>query len=98
MDVDGENPDLRRFASHCADGGGAAWVAEQDGEIAGMIGTAPLGAGEWETKRLYVDGALRGTGIAKRLLATAEGLAQERGAQRLVLWTDTRFDRAHRFY
>ena len=98
MDLDGENPELRRFASYCAEAGGAAWVAGRDGEVAGMIGTAPLGAGEWEIKRLYVNSALRGSGLARRLLATAEGFAQESGAGRLVLWTDTRFDRAHRFY
>jgi ribosomal protein S18 acetylase RimI-like enzyme len=98
MDLDGENPELRRFASYCAAGGGAAWVAEESGEIAGMIAAVPLGPGEWEVKRLYVDGASRGTGLARRLLALAESHARDGGAQRLVLWTDTRFDRAHRFY
>jgi GNAT superfamily N-acetyltransferase len=32
------------------------------------------------------------------LLAIAEAHARARGATRLVLWSDTRFDRAHRFY
>ena len=100
MDVDGENPELRRFASHCADGGGAAWVAEQDGEIAGMIGVTRLGdRGDWEIKRLYVAARLRGGGLARRLLAEAEGRAISSGhGRRLLLWTDTRFERAHRFY
>ena len=40
----------------------------------------------------------RGTDLAPRLLATAEAHARAAGATRLVLWSDTRFDRAHRFY
>ena len=35
---------------------------------------------------------------ATRLLETAEAHARAAGATRLVLWSDTRFDRAHRFY
>ena len=38
MDLDGENPELRRFASHCAERRGAAWVAERDaGEPATQV-------------------------------------------------------------
>ena len=37
-------------------------------------------------------------GLAPALLATAEAHARAAGATRLVLWSDTRFDRAHRFY
>jgi len=41
---------------------------------------------------------LHGTGLGHRLLDTAEAHAITAGAARLVLWSDTRFDRAHRFY
>ena len=41
---------------------------------------------------------LHGGGLGHRLLDTAEAHARAAGAQRLVLWSDTRFDRAHRFY
>ena len=98
MDLDGENPELRRFASYCAQQGGAAWAAEQGSEIVGMVATVPLRKGEWEIKRLYVASPLRGTGLAQTLLTAAEGFAAEHGAGRLVLWSDTRFDRAHGFY
>jgi len=99
LDVDGENPDLRRFASYCAERGGAAWTAERAGEVVGMAGVVRLGNdGDWQIKRLYVADALRGTGLARAMLATAEGYAATQGASCLVLWTDTRFDRAHRFY
>lgn len=96
MDLDGENPELRRFASHCAEHGGAAWVAEG---VAGVVAAVPLEEdGAWEIKRLYVDRAQRGTGLAQALLETAEAHATAQGAVRLVLWSDTRFDAAHRFY
>ncbi|MGC8469808.1 MAG: GNAT family N-acetyltransferase, partial [Acetobacteraceae bacterium] len=52
----------------------------------------------WEIAKLYVAPAWRGRGLAERLLATAEARASGQGAQWLVLWSDTRFAPAHRFY
>jgi GNAT superfamily N-acetyltransferase len=45
-----------------------------------------------------LDRSLRGTGLADRLLDRAEAHAIAAGARWLALWTDTRFERAHRFY
>jgi GNAT superfamily N-acetyltransferase len=99
LDVDGELPELRALATHFAEAGGALWTAECNGRVAGMIGTRPLdGDGAWEICRLYVAAEQRGNGLARSLLDAAEGHARAAGAARLVLWTDTRFDRAHRFY
>ncbi len=96
MDLDGENPELRALASYYAGQGGALWVAERKA-ILGMVATAPAEDG-WEVERLYVARPERGTGLAQALLGTAEAHAIAQGAQRLVLWSDTRFLRAHRFY
>lgn len=98
LDVDGEVPELRALASHYAGKGGALWAVEDGGRLAGMIGVAPAGGGSWEIGRLYVLAGHRGSGLAQRLLGTAEAHARERGASTLHLWTDTRFERAHRFY
>jgi len=99
MDVDGENPELRAFATHAARKGGIAWGAERDGALAGMVATWPLGHDSaWEVARMYVARTERGTGLAHRLLDMAEARAREAGARRLVLWSDTRFEAAHRFY
>jgi len=96
FDVDAELPELHALASHFAARGGRVWLSE---EGHGMIATRPLGADEaWEICRLYVDAAARGTGLAHALLDAAEGHARAQGAERLVLWTDTRFDAAHAFY
>lgn len=42
--------------------------------------------------------ARHGTGLGQQLLDVAETHAIAAGAARIVLWSDTRFDRAHRFY
>lgn len=102
LDVDGEVPELRALAAYFARARGALWAAEgEDGRIIGMVGTRPLrgdAEGGWEICRMYVAAEARGTGLAQRLLGTAEAHARAAGARRLVLWTDTRFARAHAFY
>jgi GNAT superfamily N-acetyltransferase len=52
----------------------------------------------WEICRVYVQPSQHGSGLGHRLLDIAETHAIASGAARLVLWSDTRFDRAHRFY
>lgn len=99
LDVDGEVPELRALATWFRDQGGALWAAERDGRLIGMIGTRPLKEdGAWEICRMYVDAGARGAGLAADLLRTAEAHARDAGAERMVLWTDTRFTRAHGFY
>ncbi len=99
FDLDGEVPELRALASHYAAKQGALWVGEAEGRVVGMVGAAPSGgAGAWEIGKMYVEPGFRGGGLAHTLLAAAEAHAAERGAGRIELWSDTRFDRAHRFY
>ncbi len=99
VELDGEVPELRALATHFAARGGTLWVAEAAGEIVGMIGAAPEAPdGNWQIGRMYMASAARGSGLAQRLLDTAEAHARARGAASLSLHSDTRFDRAHRFY
>ncbi|GAA0568771.1 hypothetical protein GCM10009416_03760 [Craurococcus roseus] len=99
MDVDAEMPELRALATHFGKAGGALWAAEEDGRLVGMVATRPLRHDEaYEICRMYVAREARGTGLARRLLTLAEGWARDAGAARMVLWTDTRFEAAHRFY
>ncbi|QYU65996.1 GNAT family N-acetyltransferase [Leptolyngbya sp. 15MV] len=99
LDVDGEVPELRALATHFAQAGGAAWAAEHEGRIVGMAATRPMHQDRaFEICKVYVAKTMRGTGLAHRLLDTAEGFARDAGAERLILWTDTRFLSAHRFY
>jgi len=102
MDVDGEMPELRALASYYQSAGGALWLAEDRDNPIGMIATRPLKPGErsgaWEICRVYVDPAHHGSGAGHALLDVAEAHAVAAGASRLVLWSDTRFERAHQFY
>ena len=99
MDVDGELPELRALATYFAKAGGALWSAEQEGCVIGMAATRPMEQdAAFEICKVYVAKDARGTGLAHDLLRAAEAHARAAGAERLVLWTDTRFATAHRFY
>ncbi len=98
MDVDGEVPELRALATYISEKNGALWTAEAGSRVVGMIATYPEVSDTWAISRMYVERAHRGTGLAHRLLDTAERHAVAAGATHLALWSDTRFERAHRFY
>lgn len=101
MDVDGEMPELHALATYYARAGGMLWVAEAAGSVVGMAATRPLGADDpasWELCRVYVHPSQHGGGLGHALVGEAETFAMGAGATRMVLWSDTRFDRAHRFY
>lgn len=98
--VDEEMPELRRPASHFAAKGGALWIADGDGgRIAGSLGVVPVPEqNAVELSKVYVDPAFRGAGLAQALFAKAMGFAEQGGFTEIVLWSDTRFARGHRFY
>jgi GNAT superfamily N-acetyltransferase len=98
LDIDGEVPELRRLASYYAQLGGALWVADGSRGIQGMVATRPLDPESWELCKMYVERGARRTGLAHALASAVEDYARVRGAACIKLWTDTRFDRAHRFY
>jgi GNAT superfamily N-acetyltransferase len=98
FDVDAEMPELHTLASYYTAKGGALWAAEGNGAIIGMVATIPRGDGAWEICRVYALPSTHGGGLGHLLLNQAEAHARSQGATRLVLWSDTRFDRAHRFY
>jgi len=49
-------------------------------------------------KRLYLESSLRGGGHANRLLDWALTRSRSLKRPRIELWSDVRFERAHRFY
>ena len=98
LDVERDAPGLLAPTAYYAAQGGALWIAEDTGVVTGMIAAVPRDAGAWEVCRVYVHPGRHGTGLAHQLLDTAEAHALSAGAARLLLWTDTQFDRAHRFY
>ena len=98
LDIDGEVPELRAIATHHAGNGGRFWVAENDGRILGCVGVLPGPDNTFELKKLYVAKDARKMGVGKRLVSLVEAEAMSRGAKAIDLWSDTRFEDAHRLY
>jgi GNAT superfamily N-acetyltransferase len=66
---------------------GAFFIAWRDGEAVGCAGWRSHAEGDeiGEVKRLYVDPAARGTGVAVALMATVEESARDHGRRRMIL-------------
>lgn len=78
---------------------GALWVAhDAAGRIVGSIAAERTDAATVEFHRLYLDARLRGAGHGRRLMLEAIAWARRAGCRDVVLWSDTRFDDAHRLY
>ena len=93
-----EVPDLFDLERRYGGATGAFWVARMDGRVVGSVGVERLPDGGAELHRLYLDATLRGRGVGRALVEAVLGWCRGAGIRRLVLWSDTRFDRAHRLY
>ena len=89
-DARGYHADLRNVEAAYA----AFFVAELDGRIVGTAGLSREGSLE----RLYVLSDARGAGAGSALLAAVADEARRRGHAQLEIWTDKRFEDAHRLY
>ena len=102
--VDEEAPELRQPATAYARLLGNAWVAIAEGndggpEIVGFAAYAPTDApGMARIHKLYVNKDYRGAGIGPRLAALAEDAACTHGADIIMVYADSRFERAQRMY
>ena len=78
---------------------GAMWVIrDRDGVVVGSIAAQRIDGPTVELHRLYLDAHLRGQGLGRQLVETAVEWARNHGAWRIELWSDTRFEDAHRLY
>lgn len=98
VEPEGIDSDLNNYASELQKIGGQGFVVEHSDNIIGLVSGAPICADRYQLKKLYVHEQARGSGLATLLVSVIEDLAQRAGAKSLELWSDTRFDRAHRFY
>jgi N-acetylglutamate synthase-like GNAT family acetyltransferase len=73
-------------------------VARLDGRVVGSVGVERLDARSSELHRLYLDADLRGRGLGRALVETVLDWCRQHEIRQLVLWSDTRFDLAHRLY
>ena len=99
LDVDAEAPELRAIRSHFRRLDGRFWVAETNGELVGSVGFAPSEEPDGiELRKLYVAARARRRGLGGQLCERVEAAARSRGARFVELWSDTRFEDAHRLY
>ena len=93
-----EIPDLLDFDAHYVPPRGAFFVARGADTIVGSVGVERLDALTAELHRLYLDADRRGRGTGRALVETVLAWCRARTIGELILWSDTRFDLAHRLY
>jgi len=93
-----EVPDLFRFDQHYAAPRGAFFVVREANVVVGSVGVERVDDGAAELHRLYLDAQLRGRGTGKVLVEAVLEWCRAQKISRLILWSDTRFDQAHRLY
>lgn len=83
-------------------GGGEFWVlADEDGVVRATCALRLERSGPRvgaELKSMYVDIPWRRRGLGRALARWVIDAARAAGARELVLWSDTRFEPAHRMY
>lgn len=95
-----EFPELRNPASSFAAKGGRLWIADAPGGgIAASLGATPVREqNAVEITKVYAGPTFRGSGLAQALFVEALAFARAGGFAEMMLWSDTRFARGHRFY
>ncbi|HEY7538945.1 MAG TPA: GNAT family N-acetyltransferase [Methylomirabilota bacterium] len=93
-----EVPDLFRFDQHYAAPRGAFFIVREGDVVVGSVGVERLDDTSAELHRLYLDARLRGRGTGRALLEAALDWCRTEEIPRMILWSDTRFDQAHRLY
>lgn len=93
-----EVPDLLDFERHYQGPHGEFFVIRDETLIVGSVGVERLDGATAELHRLYLDTHLRGQGTGRALVGAVLDWCRAQGISRLVLWSDTRFDLAHRLY
>lgn len=98
LDVEREETYLLAPGEYFRARGGEFWVAEESGAVRATIAVSMLDAKTAELKSLYVKKDFRKKGLGKALTGLAVNFAQNKAAAEIILWSDTRFTRAHRLY
>jgi GNAT superfamily N-acetyltransferase len=93
-----EVPDLRDFDRHYQAPNGVFFVLRESGLVVGSVGVERLDTEAAELHRLYLDAHLRGQGRGRALVNAVLDWCRAQRISHLLLWSDTRFDLAHRLY
>lgn len=98
LDLEGIDADLPELPRRLREAGGEGWVVEEGGHAVAMIGWAPVDDLTGELKRLYIDPPARRRGLGAALVELVVDAVRSSGRSRVELWSDTRFEDAHRLY
>ncbi|RLB63418.1 MAG: GNAT family N-acetyltransferase [Deltaproteobacteria bacterium] len=94
-----EMPELRSIATTFEQHGGQFWCAFRDQQLIGSVGWTPATEGVGvELKKLYVVKAQRRHKLGHVLTSRVEVAGRAAGCGFVELWSDVKFDAAHRFY
>jgi putative acetyltransferase len=93
-----EVADLFDFDAHYAAPRGAFWVVVEGDRVVGSVGVDHKGGDVAELHRLYLDPDQRGRGLGETLVGLVLDWCRTQSIARLKLWSDTRFEHAHRLY
>lgn len=78
--------------------GGDFWVVVEDGQIIATVAVMMNDEETAELKSLYVHKDFRRGGLGEKLTKMTLDFSREKGARKMILWSDTRFTKAHRLY
>jgi len=95
------DPNLDELYALYSQPGHAYWVVEQDGQVVGGGGVAPLSCSEpdiCELQKMYFLPVVRGQGLAKKLALQALDHARAQGFKRCYLETTAFLTEAIRLY
>jgi len=90
--------EVDRLAEYYASRDGAFFVAHDGETLAGMFGLEGIGKPSAELRRMYVEQAYRGSGLARKMLEYAERVCREAGTPVLTLSTSELQQAALAFY
>jgi ribosomal protein S18 acetylase RimI-like enzyme len=90
--------EIDRLTEYYASKQGAFFVAHDGDALAGMFGLEGLGTPSAELRRMYVDVAYRGRGLAPAMLDQAESVCRAAGTPLLMLSTSELQQAALAFY
>ncbi|CAN5625360.1 GNAT family N-acetyltransferase [soil metagenome] len=77
---------------------GEFWIVEEDNKIFATVAIMMLDEKTAELKSLYVHKNFRKQGLGEKLTELAINFARKKGRNKINLWSDTRFTKAHRLY
>lgn len=98
LDTDIEEKHLLAPDDYFHEKNGEFWVVEIEDEIVATIAAMMSDKETAELKSLYVHKDFRRQGLGEKLTKFVMDFARTKGAKELVLWSDTRFTKAHRLY